>query len=448
MKEGTKMMNTSALSPALIDTLRTEYLSNEKARVVRNALTNNDVTQISRSFDAVCDNPNVFSLEIKTMPVTNQMASGRCWIFSAMNVMREMIARKYEIKEFELSQNYVAFYDKLEKANWFMDCVMQETDQPLNEEKNRYLLQMAVGDGGQWNMLVSLVKKYGICPKTAMPETYQSSHTRGMNQILNRRLRKFAVDVRKEDNDEKKAALRNQVLKEIYSLLASCFGLPPQKFTFEYRDKDNMHHAEYDVTPKDFFEKYLAMDIDNYVSVINGPTADKPYHKLYTVQYLGNVVDGELVALLNVPMDELKEAILDQMKAGELVWFGCDAGKFGDRKTGLWDDRQFDYEGTFDMDLSMSKAEMLDSFESAMNHAMVLTGVNLVNDKPTRWKIENSWGEENGVKGFFTASDTWFDQYVYVAAIHKNYLKDQALKALDTEPCVLAPWDPFGTLAD
>ena len=445
------MTNMEPISTAKIDELREAYLKDEKARVVRNALTKNDLNTVSRVFDAEAANPFVFSIDIKTMSATNQMASGRCWIFSALNVMRETIAKKYEIKEFELSQNYVAFYDKLEKANWFMECILQELDSPIGSPENRFLLETAVGDGGQWNMLVSLIKKYGLCPKTAMPETYQSSHTRTMNSILNKRLRRFASDARKANEEGRKdeiPALKEAALKEIYGLIASCFGLPPKSFTFEYYDNDDKPHAEYNVTPKEFYEKYLGTDLDEYVSVINGPTNDKPFHKLYTVKYLGNVVSGNRVELLNLPLDEFKEAALKQLKDGEVVWFGCDCGKDGDRDSGLWDDKQFDYENTLDMDLYLDKAAQLDTRHSAMNHAMVFTGVNLVDDKPTRWKIENSWSDKTANKGYFSASDTWFDQYMYVVAINKKYLSEEALAALKEEPTVLEPWDPFGTLAD
>lgn len=431
-----------------LDSLRTEYEKDDKARVVRNALTRNDIATISRVFDAECANPNIFSIDLKTMPVTNQMQSGRCWIFSSMNFLREKIGAKYNIKEFELSQNFIAFYDKLEKCNWFMECTLNEIDNPINSDKMRYLLQWAVGDGGQWNMVQSLVKKYGLCPKSAMPETYQSSHTRGVGMLMNRLLRKFVVDTRKADKSEI-PAIKEKTLKEIYSLLASSFGLPPKEFTFEYVDKDEKHHAEYHVTPLDFYNKYLGADIDDYINCINAPTADKAYHKTYTVEYLGNVVNGNEVLLLNLPLDEFKNATLEQLKSGEPVWFGCDCGPDGDRQSGLWDDGQNDYEHTFDIDLSMSKAEMLDSMQSAMNHAMMFTGVNLdENGKPNRWKIENSWGDQVAHKGYFIGSDTWFDKYMYVVAINKKFLSEEALKALEEQPTVVAPWDPFGTLAD
>jgi len=434
-----------------IEGMREEYLQDNQARILRNALTLNDISKISRVFDGKRNNPNLFSVDLKTMKVTNQMQSGRCWIFSSMNVLREIIAKKYEIEDFELSQNFIAFYDKLEKCNFFMEATLAEIDAPLDSEVMRWLLQMPINDGGQWDMITSIVKKYGICPKSAMPETYQSSHTRAMNGILIKRLRKFVIDSRKlkeEGKDDEIAALKEECLKECYSLIVSCFGLPPETFTFEYYDKDKKYHAYRDVTPKQFYEEYLGVDLDEYVGIIHGPTADKPYHHMYTVKYLGNVVDGDPISFLNLPMEEFKEAVKAQLKDEEPVWFGCDCGKDGDRESGLWDDGQFDYENTLNMNLSMTKAEMLDSGESAMNHAMVFTGVNLVDDKPTRWKIENSWGEKVADKGYYTCSDSWFDLYVYEAVVHKKYLPEDVLKVLDEEPKVLNPWDPFGSLAD
>ncbi len=435
------------IKPETLDALRKGYLANDKARVVKNALTNNDITTISRDFTAVCNNPNVFSIDLKTMTAVNQKQSGRCWIFSAMNVLRERIAEKYNIKEFELSQNYIAFYDKLEKANWFMECVLSEKDADLSSPEMRYLLDNVVCDGGQWNMLVSIVEKYGICPKSAMPETYQSSHTNGMNRILNQRLRKFACDVRHMPEEEI-PTYKEKTTVEIYGLLVSCFGMPPQSFTFEYKDKDDVHHAEYDVKPLDFYHTYLGEDLTAYVDIINGPTKDKPFYTRYSVKYLGNVVGGEEISMLNLPMDEFKNAILAQLQDGRPVWFGCDCGADADRQNGLWDDKAFCYGDTFDMDLSMTKEEMLDYRQSAMNHAMVLTGVNLVDGKPTRWKIENSWGTDTADKGYFTCSDTWFDKYMYSAAVDRKYLSEKAREALHTDAVELAPWDPFGTLAD
>lgn len=443
------MTKMQAITLEQLHELEKNYGEDIKARVVRNALTNNSLDTISRVFEATVDNPNFFSVEIKTKPVTNQQSSGRCWLFSSLNILREIVSNKYKIADqFEISQNYIAFYDKLEKINYFLESMIQEIDKEYDDETVRYLLSMAIGDGGQWDMMVSLVKKYGLCPKTAMPETYQSSHTNEMNHLLNARLRKFVADAKSCKRIEEIGELKNQCLKECYSLLCSCFGIPPKSFTFEFVDEDGKYQAYRNVTPLEFYHDFIGVNLDDYVGIINGPTADKPFYKMYTVKYLGNVIGTENpVAFLNLPMNEFKDAIIKQMKDGELVWFGCDCGKYGDRKVGLWDDQGYDYETTFDIQLSMTKAEMLDTRESAMNHAMVLTAVNLVDDKPTRWKIQNSWGDQIANKGFYICSDTWFDKYVFEAVVNKKYLTEEQRRYLSLKPIELKPWDPFGSLA-
>ena len=444
------MRKFEAISEKKLAQLNKEYLQDNEARIVRNALTDNEIHKISSRLEARSDNPNLFSIDIKTMPVTDQKRSGRCWIFSSMTILREILAKKYKIKDqFELSQNFIAFYDKLEKTNYFLETMLAEADQPYSSETVRYLLETAIGDGGQWDMMVALVKKYGICPKTAMPETYQSSHTMDMNHILNRRLRKFASDIRKTTDDKQRKVLKDECLKQCYGLLCDCFGVPPKSFTFEYYDTKDKYHAFHNVTPLQMYQKYLGVDLDRYVGIINGPTNDKKFYQTYTVKYLGNVAGTtNEVFFLNLPMDDFKNLILKQMKDGEIVWFGCDCGKDGDRELGLWDDEAFDLENTLKVDQTLSKAEMLDTRESAMNHAMVLTGVNLVNNKPTRWKIENSWGDKVANKGYYVCSDTWFDKYVYEAVVDRKYLNKKQLEALKKKPIVLDPWDPFGSLAD
>lgn len=427
-----------------IEKLEKKYVKNEKLTVLRHALSTHPLNDVVHNEMADRDNQNIFSLDLETMPVTNQLQSGRCWIFSALNVLREVAAKKYNVEELEFSQNYVAFYDKLEKANWFMTCAIQEIGGGLDSEKMRFLLKEVVSDGGQWNMLVSLIRKYGIVIKSAMPETYQSSHTNS-NVLLNRRLRRFVLDIQGKKEAEI-VKLHKEALEEIYGLLASCFGVPPKSFTWEYRDKDKNFHRLDHLDPVKFYED-LGVALEEYIYVINGPTADKKFYQTYSVDLLGNVVDGEAICMLNLPMDELKSAVISQMKEGMPTWFGCDCSQFANRTTGAWDDQQYAYASSFDMKLEMSKAELLDSHESMMNHAMVLTGVNLVNDQPTRWKIENSWGDKIAHKGYFIASDTWFDQYVYVAAVHKKHLSKKASKALKKSSKVLKPWDPFGTLA-
>ena len=236
------------------------------------------------------------------------------------------------------------------------------------------------------------------------------------------------------------------MLGRIYAFLCSCYTEPPRAFDFEYVDKDKVYHCEENLTPHAFRDRYIGDLLDRIVSVIHAPTTDKPYHQTYTVRFLGNVVGGNAVRHLNLPMDEFKRAVIAQLEAGKVVWFGSDVGKYGDRERGVWDDQCFRDELLTGLDLAISKADALDYGFSAMNHAMVITGVHLENGAPVRWKIENSWGDKRGEKGYYVCSDTWFDAYVYQAAIEREYLGNLASYA-DLPPIELAPWDPMGTLA-
>ena len=290
-----------------------------------------------------------------------------------------------------------------------------------------------------------------MIPKDVYDETWQSENTRGMNRILNRGLKVAAAKLRRMVRDGVDETLvlkrKSEILGEIYGFLCCCYGEPPRQFDFEYVDKEKKYHIERGLTPVAFAQKYALPVLDQTVSVINAPTADKPYHETYTVRYLGNVEGGRPVKHLNRTRDEFKAAVIAQMQAGKVVWFGSDVGHYGNRDKGIWDDGCFNDELLSGMDLRMGKADMLDYGLAAMNHAMVLTGVSLdENGRPTRWKIENSWGDEHGKKGYYICSDSWFDQYVFQAAIEREYLGDLAACA-DREPHILDPWDPMGTLA-
>lgn len=429
------------------------YQEDVKNRAMTHALSKQSVADAAYSIAGAAKTQFKFSIDIPTMPVTNQKSSGRCWLFAGLNVLREIIAKKYKIKEFELSQNYVAFWDKFEKINYFLETVLDTTQLPPDDRTLAWVMQVGVQDGGQWDMLVSLIKKYGLVSKDAMPETFQSSNTGAMNQMINTRLKENAVLLRqmaaqgasREELQEKK----DEFLSGYYTLLCMCFTQPPQKFDFEYVDEDKKYHIHRDITPKAFYEDYIGDILDDYVSVIHAPTQDKPFHRAYTVRYLGNVVGGNPITYLNVPMPELKKLVIDQLKAGEVVWFGSDVSKFGTDDS--WDDGAFDYASGFGFSLDLPKEHRLDYRDSAMNHAMVLTGVNLTDGEyqANRWKIENSWGDDRGgVKGYYRMSDTWFDQFVYQAVIRRDFLDDTLRQALKQEPVQLNPWDPMGSLAD
>ena len=441
-------MNNVSLS--LIEKFRDQTENSAFDRAMTNALTKHNVKDVAFTNRGLEEAQFAFSVNVPTMEVTNQKQSGRCWIFAALNLFREEIAEKCNIEKFELSQNYIAFWDKFEKINFFYESMIELADRPLTDRLVIYLLDSGIGDGGQWNMLVNLVEKYGLVPKAAMQETFQSSHTRDMNRLINTLLRKGALDLRKAYSEGSDVMqVKEKYLLDAYRLLTMCFGVPPKSFDFEYTDKDDAYHIDRGLTPIEFAGKYTSLNLrSDYVGIINSPTEDKPFYQQITIDYLGNVAGAPPVTYLNLPMEEIKDLIVRQLKDGKPVWFGSDVGSMGERSMGIWSDKIYDFDGTLGIDFSMTKEERLNIRESAMNHAMVITGVNLdENGVPNRWKIENSWSDQNGEKGYYVMNAGWFDKFVYQAVIEKSYLDEKQLEALQTEPMHFMPWDPMGTLA-
>lgn len=435
-----------------LDELLQEYEQDKACKIARHALSNQDIAVAAASKDTVSQMDFNFDINIKTMSVNNQKASGRCWIFAACNGIRELIGKKIGVGSFKLSQSYIAFYDKLEKLNYTLEALIETIDSDYDDRTVQFLVQNGIGDGGQWDMLVNVVKKYGICPKNAFVETYTSNNTRILNSLLNAEVRRFASESRVVKASKGMKAveeLKESYMKRFYRALVSCYGIPPKTFDLKYTDDKGGFHIERGFTPKSFFDKYVGNRLDDFVSCINAPTKSKPFYKSYTVKYLGNVAGGKIVKHLNLPMERLKEVIIAQLKDGKIVWFGSDVSSYGDRMRGVWDDKEFDFKSLLDLDIKMEKGESLDFRSSAMNHAMCITGV-AFNEKgvPTKWKIENSWGNDRGREGYFMMSDTWFDQFTYQAVVDKKYLTKEELEAYNADPVELKPWDPMGSLAD
>ena len=333
-----------------------------------------------------------------------------------------------------------------------MEQIIATADQEIGSRKVKFLLDTPQQDGGQWDMVVSLFEKYGVVPKSVYPESVASSNSRELNQYLNKLLRQDAQILRdliaSSADQATVQAKKEELLQEIFNYLAMTLGLPPRQFDFAYRDKDDNYQSEKNITPQAFFEKYVGLKLSDYVSVINAPTADKPYGKSYTVEMLGNVVGAPSVRYINLPMDRFKELAIAQMKSGETVWFGSDVGQVSDRQKGILATNVYDFTASMDINLTQDKAGRLDYSESLMTHAMVLTGVDLdVDGKPVKWKVENSWGDKVGQKGYFVASDAWMDEYTYQIVVRKDFLTAEELAAYEAEPQVLAPWDPMGALA-
>ena len=435
---------TSEFTQSLFD----NYQKNAKFSAVENAATKNGLLNALENRASHAANLPVFSVDLTNDPVSNQKQSGRCWMFAALNTFRHKILTEFKLENFELSQAYTFFWDKYEKSNWFLEQIIGTSDLEIGDRKLKFLLDVPQQDGGQWDMVVALFQKYGVVPKDIYPESISSSASRELDQYLNKILRQDAQILRDLiQNGVDVAAKKAELLQEIFNYLAMTLGLPPQKFDFEYRDKDDQFHKFEDITPQAFYEKFVDIKLDDYVSVINAPTADKPYNKSYTVEFLGNVVGGKEVKHLNVEMDRFKKLAIAQMQAGETVWFGCDVGQVSNRQDGLLTMDAYDF-SAMDLDFTQDKASRLDYSESLMTHAMVLTGVDLdAAGNSLKWKVENSRGEKVGKKGYFTASDAWMDEYTYQIVVRKEFLTAEELAAYEAEPEVLLPWDPMGALA-
>ena len=441
-----------SLEQDFTDKLYAAYEANPKFAAMENAISHNGLLASLEKRSAAVENTPIFSLDLTKDKVSDQKASGRCWMFAALNTFRHKMIAGFQLEDFELSQAHTFFWDKYEKSNWFLEQVIATADQELTSRKVKFLLDTPQQDGGQWDMVVALFEKYGVVPKSVYPESISSSNSRELNQILNKLLRQDAQILRElaveGANSSELQAKKEELLQEVFNFLAMNLGLPPRQFDFSYRDKDNHFHSESGLTPLTFYQKYVDLKLADYVSIINAPTADKPYGRFYTVEMLGNVVGSKPVRYLNVEMDRLKELAISQMQAGETVWFGSDVAQSSNRKAGVMAEGMHDFTASMDIRLTQDKAGRLDYSESLMTHAMVLTGVDLdENGKAKKWKVENSWGEKVGNKGYFVASDAWMDEYTYQIVVRKEFLTVAELAAYEAEPIVLAPWDPMGALA-
>lgn len=387
----------------------------------------------------------------------NQALSGRCWIFATANVLRTEVIRKYNLKDdtFQLSQGYLYFYDKLEKANFFLDNIIDTADsEKLDSRLTSYLLSGPVGDGGQWDMIINLVNKYGLVPNELFPDNAQTAATSTLNYVLTEKLREFALILRKLISKGVSASIikqtKNAMNKQVYNIIALALGSPPKpddKFVWEFIDKDGKY-KHFETTPKDFYKDHVSVDVNDYFSLIHDPR--NPYKKLYTVDRLNNISEGKPIEYVNLEINDLKRAAIKMLKDDKPIFFGCDVGKFSDSKTGILDTSAFDYELGFGTGFHLSKTERLQTGSSQMTHAMVLTGVHLdpLTGLPSRWKIENSWGGEVGDGGYFLMTDQWFDEYVLQIVTLKKYVDRDVYEVFKGKDFTVLPfYDPMGALA-
>ncbi len=429
--------------------LRKAFDANPSNKVAQNAVTGVQLPKLALNRSIVQNTDNTFSIKLDEWKVTSQKSSGRCWLFAALNLFRVGAMKKMNIKNFEFSQAHIHFWDKFERSNHLLEAIIDTADRPVDDRTIHFLLSDPIGDGGQWNMAMNLIEKHGLVPKSVYPESNSSSATRWMNMELKNILRSSACEIRailENGGSENEArAHKEKRVSDIWNMLCIHLGTPPTSFDWQWRDKDNKFHRKGAMTPQEFAEEYVDVDWRNYVCIVNDPRNE--YYQTYTVDYLQNVAGGPSVVYLNVPSEEMKSVTQKLLEDGIPVWMGCDVGKEMDRKGGYWDANLFNVSDLYGVEYGMNKENRLQHGQTMMTHAMLFTGVDVVDGKPRRWRVENSWGGDTGQKGYYTMNDSWYDEYMFEIAAPKDYLTEKMLKGLETEPVVLPAWDPMGSLA-
>ena len=441
---------SKGVTEAQIEEFRKSFDSDPSATVAQNAVSNADLSTLALRRDLVQNMDFSFSTKLDEWSATNQRRSGRCWLFATLNLFRVGAMKKMNLKKFEFSQAHIHFWDKLERANHFLEAILETSDRPVDDRTIHFLLSDPIGDGGQWNMATNLIRKHGLVPMSAYPESHSSSSTRSMNTVLKDILRTTASEIRGilDDGGSKNEARKHKEerMKEIWRVLCIHLGTPPEKFDWQWRDKDKEFHRKGTMTPLEFVDEYVEVDWEEYICIVNDPRNE--YYRTYTVDFLQNVAGGPPVVYLNVPSDEMKDITQRLLEDGIPVWMGCDVGKNMARKRGLWDADLYDLKGLYGIQFGMEKADRLRFGQTMMTHAMLFTGVDVVDGKPRRWRVENSWGsEDSGEKGFYTMNDNWYDEHMFEIAAPKDYLTDEMKSGLKGDPIVLPAWDPMGSLA-
>ena len=432
-----------------LELLRKDFVENPAYRLAQNAVTRVAVDDVAINREIVNSTDHSLSTLLDDWKVTNQERSGRCWLFAGLNLLRVGAMKKMGLKDFEFSQNYAMFWDKIERANYFLEAVIETAGRDADDRTVAYLLESVADDGGQWNMFVAIVAKHGLVPKSFMPETNSSSNTARMNSVLRNLLRQGAKSVREAASrgTDSARAEKADVLQVIYRVLCIHLGTPPDRFDWQWSDKDRTFHRDGVLTPQEFAAKYVELPIADYVCLVHDPRSSSPTGRTFTVEYLGNVLGAPPVTYLNVDMPLIKDIASRTLQQGEPVWFGCDVGKMMSNDYAVWDAKLYDLPAVYDAAFTLSKADRLVFHETQMTHAMLFTGVDVLDGVTRRWRVENSWGADRGKDGFYTMNDSWFDEYVFEIAARRSALPAELQQALDTEPIVLPAWDPMGALA-
>ncbi len=429
------------ISASLLKELSSAYEGSPSDKALRNALNSAPMNVLAASADKIAMMDTHFSDEVATRGRTNQLSSGRCWLFTGLNVLRARMIERHGLGAFTFSQNYLFFYDQLEKANLFLQAIIDTRSLPLEDRKVDWLLQNPIGDGGQFTGVSNLIMKYGVVPSEVMPETYNANNTSQMSTQLRNKLREDALALRTakaKDVD----ALKVRQLMEIYRILVLCLGVPPTEFTWDRYNSKGEFVSSKTYTPQSFYKEFIGEDLENnYIMVMNNPAVE--YNKVYEIEYDRHVYDGQNWVYLNLPIEKIKEMAIASIKDNTALYFSCDVGKFLDRKRGLADLGNFDYGSLLGVTFSMDKKQRIQTHASGSTHAMTLIAVDLKDGKPVKWMVENSWGADSGYKGNIIMTDEWFDEYMFRLVVEKKYVPADVMALMQQKPTLLPAWDPM-----
>ncbi len=436
-----------SITPKDLQEIQSSFKKDASTKAIQNVLTNDKNIRdnaLNRDLQGKIDHYFKYRADVKG--ITNQYSSGRCWMFTSMNVLRPQIMKKYNLAQFDFSHNYLYFWDIFEKSNLFLENIIATSNKPMGDRTVTEYFKSPVNDGGVWNLYYNAAQKYGVVPQEVMPETAHSNNTTQMVNLINEKLRLGGFTLRSMAEQGKKAkelrTEKNNILKDVYRILALCLGEPPHTFTWRYKDKDGNIKELANYTPQQFYKEITPADYnpENYIMIMNDPTRE--YYKTYEIENYRNTQEGFNWIYLNLPNEDIKAAALASIKNNEPMYASCDVGKQFNRESGILDPEMYDYESLLGVKLHMDKKARILTRQSGSSHAMTLIGCDTdENDKPVKWEFENSWGSDSGHNGYLTFTDKWFDEYMFRIVIRKNYLNEKAIQALKGKPVQLPVWD-------
>lgn len=440
-----------AINQAELHRFREDHNSREAVAAIRNAITHNDIKKLSQNRQNDGSVDKYFTYKVEIAGITDQKSSGRCWLFTSLNVLRPLITEKYNLADFQFSHTYSFFWDQLEKANLFLMGIINTADKPMDDRTVEWLFRHPISDGGVWSSFVNVAEKYGVVPLEAMPEAYSAENTAMMRKMLRMKLKEDGLALREKyaegSTTDELLELRSNMLSEIYHMLSIMLGEPPEEFTWRYQDEEETISPVKTYTPLSFYDEVVGVDLNEYILFMDDPT--RPYERLYEIEFDRNLYEGVNWKYINLPAGMFKPFAIESLKEGNAMYFSCDVGKQLNKDKGILDVDNYDYSSLMGVDFGMDKKQRIMTFESGSSHGMSLAGVDInSNGKPVKWLLENSWGKKSGQEGFLFMTDEWFDEYMFRLVIHKKYVPEEILKILEQKPTMLPPWDPMFSMEE